>query len=259
MRATLLCWNVAGRVRQVPDQLDRVRERAPDVVCLQEITARTSPLWREGLLRGGWEHIAMASAQPAREAGRSRPLSVLTAARAPLEAVAVESLPWAERVLATCLDGLEVVNVHSPISQRPGLVKVLTHAAVSAHLARGNGPRLVCGDLNTPRREHADGTVWTFARTRSGRLRPERGARWDEAELALLKGLESHGFRDAFRARHGYDVRELSWEWPRTGGGYRLDHLIASAEVEAQEVGYLHEWRRDGLSDHSPLVATVAW
>ena len=122
--------------------------------------------------------------------------------------------------------GLELVNLHSPISPKPGLAKVLTHEAVHRHLAAGAGPRLVCGDLNTPRREHPDGRVWTFARTRSGRLRPERGERWDAAELALIRGLEPYGFRDAFRARHGLERRELSWEWQQSGGGYRLDHII---------------------------------
>jgi hypothetical protein len=45
-----------------------------------------------------------------------------------------------ERVLATRLTGLEVVNVHSPISPKPGLAKVLTHEAVHAHLSEGRGP-----------------------------------------------------------------------------------------------------------------------
>jgi hypothetical protein len=51
-----------------------------------------------------------------------------------------------------------------------------------------------------------------------------RGERWDLAELALIKGLEPLGFRDAFRELHGPERRELSWAWPRWGGGYRLDH-----------------------------------
>jgi len=100
--------------------------------------------------------------------------------------------------------------------------------------------------------------VWTFARTRYGKLRPDRGERWDRAELALIKGLEPHGFHDAFRDLHGYGRREPSWEWPRTGGGYRLDHLIVSAEIDVHAVAYLHEWRKEGLSDHSPLLAELS-
>lgn len=258
-RATLLCWNVAGRVARAAEQLERVTACGADLVCLQEISPRTASLWQDGLGASGWPHVELAPLAPARAERRSRPLAVLTAARRPLEVVVVADLPWPERVLAARVDGLELLNVHSPISQRPGLVKVLTHEALHAHVAAGAGARAVCGDLNTPRREHADGRVWTFARTNRGHLRPERGERWDVAELALIKGLEPHGFRDAFRAEHGYEVREPSWEWRRGGGGYRLDHLIVSSEVTGTAVRYLHEWRHEGLSDHSPLLAALQW
>jgi endonuclease/exonuclease/phosphatase family metal-dependent hydrolase len=107
-------------------------------------------------------------------------------------------------------------------------------------------------------RRFTAGRVWTFARDRYGRLRPDRGERWDRAELALVKGLEANGFRDAFRAMYGLEKRELSWEWPRWGGGYRLDHLVVSDEVTVAEMLYLHEWRRRGLSDHSALAAEIS-
>jgi exonuclease III len=257
--ATLLSWNVAGRARRQTEQAERVAALSADIVCLQEVTARTAEPWAESLRAAGLQDVRVADPAPAIEARRDRPLLALVASRSEQEPMEVEGLPWPERVLASRIDGLEVVDVHSPISSRPNLVKVLTHEAVHRHLADGHGPRLVCGDLNTPRREHPDGRVWTFARSRTGRLRAERGERWDAAELALIKGLEEHGFRDAFRALHGLEVREPTWVWQRSGGGYRLDHLIVSAEVEVRVCGYLHEWRDDGLSDHSPLVAHIRW
>jgi exonuclease III len=186
---------------------------------------------------------------------------VLTAARAPLHAVLIDDVPWPERALAVHLsDGTEVVNVHSPISSKPDLAKVRTHEAVHRHLADPPAarPRMLCGDLNTPRRERPDGSVWTFARDRYGHLRPERGERWDRAELALVRGLEAYGYRDAFRQLHPESLDELSWEWARWGGGYRLDHLIVSGAVAVEECRYEHRWREDGLSDHSALVAKLA-
>ena len=62
-------------------------------------------------------------------------------------------------------------------------------------------PRVLCGDLNTPRREAPDGTVWSFARDGRGRLRAERAGAWDAAELGVVPGLRDLGFADAFRAR----------------------------------------------------------
>ena len=255
MRLTLLTWNVAGRVARAPEQAEVVTGAGADVVCLQELTPATVGLWAESF-RGAGYHVVVAELPAVRDS--SRPLGVLIAARSELRTVPVPDVPWPERVLAARLeDGVEVVNVHSPISPKPGLAKVLTHEAVFRHMLAGSGARLVCGDLNTPRREHPDGSVWTFARTRNGVLRRERGKRWDEAESALIRGLKPCGFRDAFRERHGHAVKEVSWAWPR-GGGYRLDHLIVSEQIDVLECGYLHEWRTElKLSDHSPLMAEL--
>ena len=252
----LVSWNVAGRKTRLHEQADRVLGTEPDLICLQEVTPVTAAGWIELLAAAGFAPL-VAPLPRAREG--SKPLAVLTAAREPAEVVPVEDVPWPERVLAVRVGQFEVVNVHSPISPKPGLVKVLTHEAVFRHVAAGSGPRIVLGDLNTPRREHPDGTVWTFARERNGRLREDRGERWDVAESALIRGLEPHGFRDTFRELNGYEHKEPSWEWPRTGGGYRLDHLIASAEVTVTTCAYRHDWRReDRLSDHSALLAELS-
>jgi exonuclease III len=227
------------------------------VVCLQEVTVKAAPLWEHAMQSIGLTCIAHPEPWP-RDEVRKRRLAVLTAARTPFEAAPVVDVPWPERVLSARFeDGFELVNMHSPISPSPNLVKVRTHEAVFAHLAAGSHPRALCGDLNTPRKEHADGTVWTFARDQYGRLREERGERWDAAETALVRGLEQHGFRDAFRALNGFAAKEPSWEWPRWGGGYRLDHLVVSEEVEVGACHYAHDWRREGLSDHSALIAQI--
>jgi exonuclease III len=254
----LLSWNVQGKLTRLPDQVTRVAQLAPDVVCLQEVTGKGAPLWEHALTELGFK----ATVHPAprqRDEVRKRRLAVLTAAREPITASPVESVPWPERALSVRFgDGFELVNAHSPISPSPGLVKVRTHEALFAHLAAATDhPVALCGDLNTPRREHADGSVWTFARDRYGRLREDRGERWDTAETALVRGLEPYGFRDAFRTLHGFASKEPSWEWPQWGGGYRLDHLIVSSDVDVETCRYAHDWRREGLSDHSPLIAEL--
>jgi exonuclease III len=251
----LVSWNVAGRVRDLPEQAERVASLQADVVCLQEVTPSTLSLWEAHLAEAGYGHIEHARPDP--EESR-RPLMVLTAATAPLALVHVPALPWPERVLAVQLAGAtEVLNVHSPTSPKPERAKLETHLAVHRHLARpGATPRILCGDLNTPRKEHPDGTVWSFARDRYGRLIPERGEEWEAAELSLLRGLERYGFVDAYRALHGYDIREISWGFRRWSGGYRLDHLLLDG-IEAVACTYEHRWREEGLSDHSALLARL--
>ncbi len=249
-------WNLAGRVARLEDQATLLLGLEADVLCLQELTPTTLPRWRELLTAAGYHAVSA----PEPPAGSSRRLSVLSAARAPLTQIEIPGLPWPERVLATRLsDGSELVNVHSPTSPKPDLAKVRTHEAVFAHLATRAPARLrvLCGDLNTPRKEHPDGTIWTFARDRYGRLRPERGERWDQAEPALISRLGAYGYRDAFRVAHGYSRSELSWEWRRWRGGYRLDHLLLSGPWQVLRCDYLHAFRKSGLSDHSALLAEL--
>jgi exonuclease III len=250
----LLTWNVYGRVRRRPEQAAAVLASDADVIALQEVTPTTVTGWTQDLEGAGY-HVLTTAAGP-RPEGRRR-LGLIMASRTPLAAAAPVDVPWPERVLPARTAGLRVYNVHSPVSESPGLAKVRTHEALHEHLARGRGPRVLCGDLNTPRRETPEGEVMTFARTSSGKLRPERGARHDRAELALIRGLEPYGWHDAFRSLHGYAARDRSWLWPN-GGGYRLDHVIVSRGIEVRRCEYLHVWREQGLSDHSALLAELA-
>jgi exonuclease III len=253
----LVTWNVAGRVRRRPDQVEALLAQAPDVVALQEVSPTTLGDWRQDLEAAGYA-VRTSLDRFVRRPGQRRPLGVLVAGRTPLRAGPRVAVPWPERLLVVRVDGVLVYNLHSPVSQAPGLAKVLTHEALHAHLKDGRArtPRVLCGDLNTPRRETVEGEVMTFARTSSGRLRPERGERHDRAELSLIRGLEAAGFRDAFRSAHGYGPRDRSWTWPN-GGGYRLDHVIVTRQLEVRECRYLHAWRERGLSDHSGLLAVL--
>jgi exodeoxyribonuclease III len=261
----LVTWNVAGRVGRQPEQAQVVAAVGADVVALQEVTARTLPLWRATLAESGFGACETAlEAHPPRgdapvsgrpASRRRRVLGVLTAARETLVRLPTPpGVPWPERALCCMAGDVEVINLHSPISPAPDLAKVLTHEAVAAYLAEGDGrPRVLCGDLNTPRRELADGDVLTFAHDSAGRLRPDRGERWDRAERALVHGLRRHGWVDAFRALHGYGERHASWTFAHDRGGWRLDHVLVDG-LKPMAAAYAHDWRRAGLSDHSALV-----
>jgi len=252
----LVTWNVAGRVGRQPEQARAVAGVGADVVALQEVTTRTLPLWRAALAEAGFGACETAlEAQPA--SGR-RVLGVATAAREPLERLPAPSgIPWPERALCCLAGDVEVINLHSPVSTAPGLAKVLTHEAIASYLAAGDGrARILCGDLNTPRRELPGGEILTFAHDSAGRLRPERGERWDRAERALVHGLRERGWVDAFRALHGYGERHASWTFADDRGGWRLDHVLVEG-LEPIASAYAHDWRRAGMSDHSPLVVDL--
>ena len=258
----LITWNVARRAEALAAQAAALGARAPDVVALQQVTARTLRLWEAALATIGLPSLActLGAAGPARAPAGPRRTGVLLAARAPLEPLAgLLPVPWPETALAARVEGIEVHTVHVPNAAN-GAIKPQTLAAVRVGLAERTGQRVLCGDLNTPRRELPDGTVWSFARDSQGRLRPERAGFWDAAETGVVPGLRQLGFRDAFRALHGYAERSPSWTWRRIsghGGGWRLDHVFCSAELEPVACRYHHDWRDDGLSDHSALEADL--
>lgn len=258
--ARLLTWNVAGRVKGCAAQIERVLDHGAGVVCLQEITPTSRDAWVEGLEGAGY-HVAVSPYRV--DPQGSRRLTTLIAGLEPLDpAVQVPGLPWPERHLAvrTPIDGLtaEVHTLHAPLSQKPDRVKVRTLEALFEAVTAGDGlARVVTGDLNTPSYESREGAIQTFARTRSGRIRPEYGERHDRAELLLIGELPERGWTDAFRTLHGYTARDRSYMFANRKFGWRLDHILLSPELEPVACEYLHEWREQGLSDHSAMWADV--
>ena len=227
---------------------------------------RTLPMWRAVCSDISLSHVvaSLDHLDPAREPASRRRTGVLLAARKPLQAVSRLFPPWRETVVGavvnSCDGPVEVHCVHVPNASN-GWVKVHTLESIRGGLAAAPpGPRVLCGDLNTPRRELPDGTVLSFARDSRGKLRPERGVRWDAGELGVVPGLRELGYHDAFRTLQGYSRREPSWTWRQRaghGGGWRLDHLFASVELRPVHCLYHHAWRDEGLSDHSAIEADL--
>jgi exonuclease III len=261
----LITWNVARRGSRLAEQASALARREPSVVALQEVTRQTLPLWRRAfeLMDLGHVRASLDDADPAREPRSRRRTGVMLASRQPL-VVPMTTLapPWPETVLGAVTDSdagpVEILCVHVPNAAN-GEIKPRTLNAIRAALAcAAPTPRVVCGDLNTPRRELSDGRVISFARDRRGRLRPARARDWDAAELGVVPGLRELGYRDAYRTLHGYQRTEASWTWRRIAGhdgGWRLDHIFASSQLRVAGCRYHHDWRDRGLSDHSALEA----
>lgn len=240
--------------------------RAPSVVALQEVTPQMLPLWRRAFVLMGLPHVRSsldAADRPVAAHRARRATGVLLASRTPLRDVEDRpSVPWPETALRavaeTSCGPVEIFCIHVPNAAN-GSIKPQTLRGIRNDVAgAGPGARVVCGDLNTPRRELSTGEVISFARDRRGRLRPERGAGWDAAELGVVPGLQDLGYRDAYRALHGYEHPEPSWTWKQIAGhngGWRIDHIFASAELQPIGCLYHHAWRDGGLSDHSALEA----
>src|SRR4051794_40687226 len=126
--ALILTWNVAGRVRAAPRQVEAVLAGPWDVVALQEITPTTRATWVEALTGAGYG--VATSAWTERPEGLRR-LAVLLAARGEVRPLpSLDGLPWPERHLAvrTVIEDAEteVHTLHAPLSQKAERVKVRT-------------------------------------------------------------------------------------------------------------------------------------
>ncbi len=255
----LISWNVAGRVKKLPAQVAALLEREPDVVALQEVTATTIPLWRATLEKRGYRVVASIDLEDRRMLVGGRRYGVLTASRWSLKALPPTEfdVPWSERVLSVVADcrygEVEVHNAHLPAGVSHGLVKVETFEGIYDRLAReSDRPRILCGDFNSPKEELADGTTVPFG---------EGNERWTAAELSVIRGLEKHDLRDAYRFVHGYVAWDESWVWRGRGRRYgrRFDHVFASERLTPAACRYLHSFREGGLSDHSPIETMFRW
>ena len=53
-----------------------------------------------------------------------------------------------------------------------------------------------------------------------------------------------------------YAERQASWTFAHDRGGWRLDHVLVRG-LRPVAGAYAHDWRRAGLSDHSPLIVDL--
>ena len=123
----------------------------------------------------------------------------------------------------------------------PNLLKKVPYwEALITSLAHGaGGHALAIGDFNTCR-AYVD----------------EPGA--IDATAHFMERIEAIGFCDLWRQRYP-EGREYSWYSTRSND-FRIDHAFLSPVLAARAgtVGYSHQERLAGLSDHSPLILDLA-
>lgn len=256
-----LSWNVAGRKGKLGQQARAIAERRPDVLALQEIRRETLPIWKTKLQEMGLSHLAHSEALL-----HSRRYFNVIASQWELSELPPLPNPEPEEefhperyvgaVVGSPFGPLEVHNAHLPPGSTRGLIKVRMFEALWILLSRDSErPRVLCGDFNTPQSEDESGEVLTWADRH-----PAHRKRWDCAERKILCGLADWDLPDLFRQLNGYGPREASWVLKRHGHvtPRRFDHIFASGSLKAKSCEYIHEWRMEGLSDHSAIEAEFA-
>jgi exodeoxyribonuclease III len=179
-------------------------------------------------------------------------------------------VPWPERILGVYGNGVSIFTTYIPPGSSHGWKKIETLEGLYTGLAMASkGPRILCGDFNTPQLERSSGQIITWGQDVLddgkvvvwGRWRGGTGQRWDEAERNILQGLSRFDLADVYRMLHGYQREDFSWYTNRKGAnrGRRFDHVFASAaSLEPLSCTYIHSLREAGLSDHSPIEVVFA-
>ncbi len=267
MTVRLISWNVNKR-RAIDQQIAALAGRQPDLIALQEVTAKNLEAVREHCTQIGLPYVLDSKVVKA----VSHRGYVVIASRWPVRRKrrlnALHPQPCAEGTLTALVSSpygtIELHAVHVPTIANPDGIKWAFLEELGSRLARScRHHRILCGDFNFPQRELADGVVITFGeRIRNdGTYHVRRGReRQTAAERAILVGLIDYDLRDVYRNLHGFIPQDHSWVAYNRGRtfGFRLDHVLASQSLQPQECTYLHLLRETGLSDHSPIEAVFA-
>jgi len=251
----LAAWNVNSLKVRLPQLLDFLTSRRPDVVCLQEIKLEDSHFPRAEIEAAGYRMAYV---------GQKTYNGVAILSKLPLTEVQI-GIPGFDdvqkRAIAATIEGVRVVCVYIPNGQSVDSDKyqyklkwldALT-AWLREELARH--PKLaLLGDYNiAPEdRDVHDPAAWKDQVLCSA---PERGA---------FNKLIDLGLSDSFRL---FEQPEKSFTWWdyrmmgfRRNHGLRIDHILLSAPLASActESSIDRDMRKlERPSDHAPVIATI--
>lgn len=249
-------WNVNSLRVRLPQVLGWLRDRAPDVLCVQETKLQDADFPADQLRSLGYQ-VAFS--------GQKTYNGVAVLSRAAIEDVATD-LPGLDdpqrRVLSVSIGSLRVVNLYVPNGREVGSDKYdyklnwLGYLADYARMLRSKHRDVViCGDFNiAPEdRDVHDPEAW---RGRVLCSEPEREA---------FKTLVSAGFHDAFRKFEQPESTFSWWDYRqgafRRNRGLRIDHILCSDHLYEQVTSCTIDGeprRLERPSDHAPVIAEIA-
>jgi len=225
----ILSWNIrqGGGTRTNTISKALQKENA-EIVVLSEYRNNDSGIrLRLNLLRMGYRFVNVSAA-------KSNDNAVAIFSKLPcnhfLYAQADEDYP--HNVVCSEFDAFDVFGVYLPHKKKHKLFDFLLE-----EMPKGK-PSILVGDYNTGK-NHIDQKGNSF---------------WYTDKIVALEKL---GYVDAFRHIHN-DIKEYSW-YSHQGNGYRYDHTYVHESLLpiVKDCYYLHSWREDGLSDHSPMVLVL--
>ena len=260
----LLSLNTAGRLKKISDQINEIVSINCDVICLQEVIQSTKKIFYEKLPEYGYEWIVDNSFEELSDHKGPRKYCLITASRIKLSKLKIISpVGWNEKLLRTSIVSgnkrIELFNIQLPPGVSNGIRKIYTAREIYRNLELSkNSYKILCGDFNTPQKEFPDGKIMTWGERfrKNGEIYIKNDEK-NSGERLLLKGINDLGLYDDFRRIHGYKSEEYSWfhKWRSGITKRRYDHIYSTKELGLKDCYYLHNFRKNGLSDHSGMVS----
>ena len=251
----LATWNVNSLKVRLPQVLEWLAARQPDVLCLQETKLEDDKFPAAEIIAAGYQPVC---------AGQKTYNGVAILCRG-LSTEAAVGIPGYDdpqkRVLAATADGVRVICAYVPngesVDSDKYRYKLDWLARLTAWLKEQLAayPRLaVLGDYNIApeNRDVHDPKAW------------EGKVLFSEPERAAFAALLQLGFKDSFRL---FDQAEKSFSWWdyrmnafKRNMGLRIDHILLSSELarscESCEIDRAMR-AKERPSDHAPVVAEI--
>jgi exodeoxyribonuclease-3 len=258
MSWSIATWNVNSLKVRLPQLLEWLAARRPDVVALQEIKLEDAKFPAAEIEAAGYRAAC---------SGQKTYNGVAILARTPKALASVQpGIPGypdeQKRVLAATVDGVRVIDVYCPNGQAVGTekyaYKLAWYKALAAYVAdeRTRHEQLVVlGDFNVA---PADEDVYDP-------LEWEGQVLFSEPEKAALREVVATGLVDSFR-KFPHPPKTFSWwdyrmnAFPRNRG-LRIDHVLASTALAQRLTACdvdVEPRRAERPSDHAPVVATFS-
>jgi exodeoxyribonuclease-3 len=249
----LATFNINNVNRRLPNLIEWLGERKPDVACLQELKADQNSFPVDELARAGYHAVWQ---------GQRTWNGVAILARGAEPILTRTSLPGdpqdtQARYIEAAVNGILIACIYAPNGNpQPGPkfdYKLAWHERLRRHattLKKTGAPVVLAGDYNVaptdidiyPTKSYADNAL----------IQPE--------SRAAFKKLLGKSWTDALRQKYPDERVYTFWDykrmrWPRDAG-LRLDHFLLSppAAERLADAGVDRDVRgRDGASDHAPV------
>jgi endonuclease/exonuclease/phosphatase family metal-dependent hydrolase len=266
----VVTWNLrkpAGK--RIAAIADAIAVFEPDVVLLQEVSARNAASLRDELGEraglSGWGFI-----QPPPRSTKAYGSAIAARGKVDVQRWSSRARLNHPQLLAHAVVTVgkltfDAVSIHAPNAAGNGWQKIDAIDSMLTKVGSISGPCVVAGDFNEPYRFQHGGHPISFRTRPQERQRPtyrdkfgvERDRdEWQRAVAAALGSLEEQSLRHAWFAHH--DRAAVSTHV--VGGQKRFfDHILVTHHFDVRDAGFEHRWRTPrNLSDHSAAWAVLS-